>query len=270
MKHAKPKSITANYVAAFRSLATEDPKFKNLINDPWAKQFAGKDGFDRVKEVDIHNKVYETVVLRSIFIDAWMKRLVTGRQIKQVVILGAGFDARSARFPFPGVQYYEIDHAASHLAKTAAVKSAVGYPTANCKYLVHDFESQQSFIKTLVDAGLKTSEPILFIWEGVTMYLTAKSVLATLKSMADCGQNVFVIFDYFTRQIRSAHENEPFKWYSHKPTDIVAAAGFTYCRNTVLDDYYLNLFGEYKPYTASGIAVATNAAKNIEIDHHFI
>lgn len=97
----------------------------------------------------------------------------------------------------------------------------------------------------------------IFVWEGVTMYLTEEAVRKTLEQMIQATtSDVFVIFDYFTRHIQSAHENEPFKYFIEDPMWMLTKAGFSRVRRARMDELHQNMFGKYLKLTAGGCATA--------------
>jgi methyltransferase (TIGR00027 family) len=119
-----------------------------------------------------------------------------GPTVKQVVILGAGFDTRAHRLPaLAGVPVFEVDHPATQAAKRSVVES-LGLSSATVTYVALDFE-HQSLEQELRAEGLSTSVPTLFIWEGVTNYLSARAVdetLATIGRLA--GPGSALVFTY--------------------------------------------------------------------------
>jgi methyltransferase (TIGR00027 family) len=124
------------------------------------------------------------VPLRHRFID---EHLVTALDagVTQVVLLGAGYDARAYRFAdrLDGRPVFEVDLAAIGRAKAATIaKHREQFPDANVVRVEIDFESQ-ALADVLTAAGFAAGEPTFFIWEGVPMYLTRAAVTATLDAV---------------------------------------------------------------------------------------
>lgn len=90
------------------------------------------------------------------------------------------------------------------------------------------------------------------------MYLSDDAIQNTLQTISSSTStsNVFIMFDYFTRKIRTAHENEPFKYYIEDPLQLLASCGFNRVKKVKMDEVYFNLFGTYKNLTAGGLCVA--------------
>lgn len=115
---------TANYIAAARACETE--RKNGIINDPWAREFATEAGFEMLKYFSkyrlsstfssAHEEEDITVMIAAIrtkfFDHNLIERLKEDNELKQVVILGCGFDTRSCRLPVPdpdGTKFFEVD-----------------------------------------------------------------------------------------------------------------------------------------------------------------
>jgi methyltransferase (TIGR00027 family) len=73
---------------------------------------------------------------------------------------------------------------------------ALGLAGANVTYVPVDFE-RQSLDEELVAGGFRAAVRTLFIWEGVTNYLTARAVDATLATVVRLsGQGSVLVFTY--------------------------------------------------------------------------
>jgi methyltransferase (TIGR00027 family) len=137
------------------------------------------------------------IVARTRYIDEFLKAKIA-EGIKQLVILGAGYDSRAYRFGLSdaGGKVFEVDHPGTQLLKMTKVRAALGSMPKHVVYVHVDFASEKLDInlpKNGYDSRLKT----LFIWEGVTMYLTAQSVDRTLAFIAGySGEDSLVVFDY--------------------------------------------------------------------------
>jgi methyltransferase (TIGR00027 family) len=120
----------------------------------------------------------------------------TAPTVKQVVILGAGFDTRAHRLPaLAAMPVFEVDHPATQMAKRSVVDS-LGLSSATVTYVAVDFE-RQSLEQELCAAGLATGAPSLFIWEGVTNYLSASAVDETLSTIGRVtGPGTVLVFTY--------------------------------------------------------------------------
>lgn len=250
------ESITARYVAVFREMCNSDQKYNPHFNDPYAKYFANDAGRQRVSDVDKRGAVYESVILRLIRIDACIRWVVANYNVTQVVLLGSGFDARSARLKFPNVKYYEVDHPATLDAKLEAIAS-IDVEYTKAVYVKYNFMKDTGLANKLVESGFDVTKPALYVWEGVTMYLTEDAVRKTLTDVAAIhntnikNNSAHIVFDYFTREIPPTHSGEPFIWWAHHTDNMVAECGWTAIREDTLAAVHLNLFGKRYPGNSS-------------------
>ncbi len=100
----------------------------------------------------------------------------------QVVLLGAGLDARAHRLPGLGeVTVWEIDHPATQGQKRRRARRLTPRAAA-VRYVPVDF-SVDDLQERLDAAGLPAAEPSVWVWEGVTMYLPPAATRATLAAI---------------------------------------------------------------------------------------
>ena len=118
----------------------------------------------------------------------------------QVVILGAGYDARAYRFAaqIGARPVYEVDLAPLSRRKAAIVAA---HPDRFGHASVHrvevDFRTE-SLERRLRGSGLLPGEPTFVAWEGVTPYLSRAAVVATLATLAGlCGEGSVLAMDFW-------------------------------------------------------------------------
>ena len=124
------------------------------------------------------------VPLRHRFIDEHLTSALDAG-IRQVVLLGAGYDTRAYRFAdqLDGRRVFEVDLAPISRAKAATIaKHRDQFPDVDVVRVEIDFESQ-ALADVLADADFAAGEPTFYVWEGVPMYLTRAAVKATLDSV---------------------------------------------------------------------------------------
>jgi methyltransferase (TIGR00027 family) len=197
-------SMTAIGIAIVRGIESEKPEGQRICYDPYARQFVHPllykfvRFFDRIGYSEIKGPgVMGFLVVRERHIDEYLKSCLAN-SLEQLVILGAGYDVRAYRFEQlkHGVKVYEVDHPASQATKLEKLEQVFGSRPAHVTFVPVDFNTQrldQRLFECGYDEGLKT----LFIWQGVTQYLTPSAVDATLAFIADhSGPGSAVIFDY--------------------------------------------------------------------------
>ncbi|HEY2510496.1 MAG TPA: class I SAM-dependent methyltransferase [Polyangiaceae bacterium] len=112
--------------------------------------------------------------LRSLAIDAVVRAAL--HESRQLVVLGAGLDARAWRLPeAAGARVFEVDHPSTQRYKRARAGGA----EADVRFVSVDFE-RDSLDERLAAAGHDPGAPSVWIWEGVTMYLPRAATVATL------------------------------------------------------------------------------------------
>jgi methyltransferase (TIGR00027 family) len=97
--------------------------------------------------------------------------------IRQIVIVGAGYDARAWRLATPGVRFFEIDHPATQARKRALAPD--GGPT----FLAADL-AVESIEDVLQRAGVSSADPAVVLCEGLTHYFDESGVRRLLGSIA--------------------------------------------------------------------------------------
>jgi methyltransferase (TIGR00027 family) len=128
--------------------------------------------------------VIGSLYCRTCYIDdALRDALRTG--LAQVVILGAGFDARAYRITnMEQVHIFELDMPATQRLKQTLLEKVVGELPAHVSFVPIDF-NRQDIEDVMTAAGFRRGLKTFFIWEGVTQYLAAEAVDRTFRYM--CG-----------------------------------------------------------------------------------
>jgi len=135
-------------------------------------------------------------VARTRYIDDYSQACISAG-VEQVVILGAGFDSRAYRLQaFSKAKVFEVDHPNTQKMKMARLKGVIRDLPKWVTFVPLDLEKNKLDEK-LLSAGYRKDLKTLFIWEGVTPYLTAESVDRTLSLVvANSGRGSSIIFDY--------------------------------------------------------------------------
>jgi methyltransferase (TIGR00027 family) len=202
-------SWTAEFMALFRALETATGPKGRLFDDPWAI------GFLRpslrvvawLSRVAFLNSSFSRFidgrwpgartsgVARTRYIDEALCRALS-EGITQVAILGAGFDSRACRLAaLSKAIVFEVDHPNTLRMKQRHLQRFLGKLPLHVRYVAMDF-NRQSLGMVLGAAGLDLGEPIFFLWEGVTQYLTADAVDATFRFIATAAPRSEILFTY--------------------------------------------------------------------------
>jgi methyltransferase (TIGR00027 family) len=203
-------STTAVTVALQRAFESHRPRERRLFSDPYAEAFlhggwSAVAGFSRIPGLGrLVERLYDTVagpgprpsaIARTRAIDDAITAEIAGRAIDQVVLLGAGFDSRAHRLQsLRSSVVFEVDHPATQAAKRSRCE-ACDLPLHPVVYVPVDFE-KDDLLDSLTGAGFRRDRPTLFLWEGVTNYLTADAVDATLRAVVHAAPSGTLVFTY--------------------------------------------------------------------------
>jgi methyltransferase (TIGR00027 family) len=132
--------------------------------------------------------------------DALCDALAAG--IAQVVILGAGFDARAYRITnIERVHVFELDLPATQRLKQTLVEKVVGELPAHVSFVPIDFD-RQDVEDVMTAAGFRKGLKTFFIWEGVTQYITEEAVDRTFRYMSGAAAGGSeIVFTYIHQGI---------------------------------------------------------------------
>ena len=136
--------------------------------------------------------IARTAYFDGLFVDALK------REFPQIVLMGAGYDTRAYRFAElnRGTKIFELDIAPTQNQKKTYLKKARIDIPQNVKLVPIDFNNE-ALGDVLEKAGFDVLEKALFIWEGVTYYLDAESVDATLNFVSGSAHpDSILAFDY--------------------------------------------------------------------------
>ncbi len=207
MKSGKA-SWTAEMTAVFRAAESIRSTQERLLNDVYADKFL-RPSFRLILKNRLITKFIlwlmidrrfpgatATIVSRIRFVDDCLKNCIK-EGIEQLVILGAGYDARAYRFDeLNDISVFEVDHPVTQKLKIKKVKDIFKILPDHVKYVPVDFEKDE-LISKLSKAGYNRNLKTLFLWEGVCKYLTSDAVnnILTMVSSNSC-KGSSIVFDY--------------------------------------------------------------------------
>jgi methyltransferase (TIGR00027 family) len=212
-------SRTAQYNALFRALESSLPESRRLIEDPLAECFlsgpfsvvgrlAHLPGLRTFFPWFIDQRwpgVRTALVARTRLIDEAVAAR-PGEATEQLVILGAGFDSRAYRLAgLEHLDVFEVDHPDTQVAKRAAISRVLGDPPKHVRFVASDF-SGGDLAAAMHVAGYSESRRSFILWEGVTGYLTAGAVDATLGWCSRAATGSQLLFTYLHRDILTRPE----------------------------------------------------------------
>ena len=195
MSNINEVGATAFFIAGIRE--QEKDREHPLFEDPYAEWFVNDEIRAKVHQVfTLLPEGMELVRYRSALFDDIIRREV-GNGMRQVVILGSGFDMRPHVFQTEGVRFCDVDQAAvlgfkGKVLEAHGVTPCAGIP---CNYLEVDLAAK------LVEAGFDPDAPMLIVWEGNTMYLPEELIHGFLNRLREGIRSFRIAFDFFARSV---------------------------------------------------------------------
>lgn len=202
-------SRTAALMAVQRGLESARPPRKRLFTDPFAPSFlppswrtalaASRFGAVRVAIEAAYDFIggpgpRPSAIARTKLIDDMVEQIAPS--VEQLILLGAGYDTRPYRLAcLTGHRVFEVDHPDTQAVKRSALLRA-GIEPSGVVFVPVDFETD-NLAAALANAGYDPDRPALYVWEGVTQYLSAEAVdstLAEIHKLSKSGSHL--IFTY--------------------------------------------------------------------------
>lgn len=191
-------SRTALAVASYRA-AHQVLEGGGVFEDPLAVAILGADPTSFHENASFHESrrgIRFFVAARARIAEDALKRGVEERDVRQLVVLGAGLDTFAYRNPFGDrLKVFEVDHPATQAWKRRRLEEADIPVPDSLTYAPVDFE-HQTLADQLAQAGLDPSLRTFFTWLGVVPYLTREAIASTLSQIAAHPGGAEVVFDY--------------------------------------------------------------------------
>jgi methyltransferase (TIGR00027 family) len=233
----KQTSGTAMATAFMRALAVYDPRKEIRGNDYLAEIFLEEKQKKPLKDLAIRTWVvknriapgaYEFMIARTAFFDRIVEQALQDN-IEQVVFLGAGYDSRPYRFRkfIQDTKIFELDAGPTQQHKKECLQQAKISIPEQVSFVPINFETD-NLRDTLMEAGFSRETKALFIWEGVTYYLSTEAVDNMLRFVRlNSPSGSLISFDYASlsdealnedgakelrKHMKSRYSNEPTKF----------------------------------------------------------
>lgn len=222
----KKTSETAIITASLRALSNYEENEKMRSNDYFAEIFLpderrtplnDKNARAMIKKA-IPKGLYEYVIARTKYFDNVFIEAAKNN-IDQVVFLGAGYDSRSYRFSdlITKTKIFEVDTKPTQEHKISLLHKNKININERIEFVPVDFEKGNLF-DLLNECGYDKIKKTLFMWEGVTFYLSNNVVvqmLKTIKENSSSGSRLCFDFQTITNNdelIKTDLEDETIKF----------------------------------------------------------
>ncbi len=213
ISYAGDVSYAAEIAAGLRAIAAMEPdeKIKNpdylaeklLTPNFWFFGPLMKD-YKKSKQFIKFYRVggYYAINAMTHHIDGILRQSFT-KNLKQVVIIGSGFDSRAYRLgqEMPDVRFFELDQPGTLKRKKQMVRAALGKIPKKVTYIPIDYRTLTIF-DALKQAGYDQNQKTLFIWEDTARYTDRQVVDDTMRFIAEhSAAGSEMIFNYIFDEV---------------------------------------------------------------------
>eukprot|EP00746_Dinoflagellata_sp_MGD_P074873 gnl/MRDRNA2_/MRDRNA2_30186_c0_seq1.p1 gnl/MRDRNA2_/MRDRNA2_30186_c0~~gnl/MRDRNA2_/MRDRNA2_30186_c0_seq1.p1 ORF type:complete len:314 (+),score=62.37 gnl/MRDRNA2_/MRDRNA2_30186_c0_seq1:93-1034(+) len=127
------------------------------------------------------------LIPRTVYGDEVLRRGYVQNNCRQLVLLGAGMDARAWRLQFPELDVYEVDMQSNFDVKESLV---AGHPlTVRSRHVVathfdkNEAHSTPAWVTDLQQTGFRHDVPTVWLLEGLMMYLSIEDQMTLMKNV---------------------------------------------------------------------------------------
>ncbi|MDM8538112.1 SAM-dependent methyltransferase [Desulfobacterales bacterium HSG17] len=199
-------SKTALWTTFMRAFSTKEKNIKIQGQDNIASIFLPEDQINELQDMSAPEimkekyfvpGIYEYVIARTKIFDHFFNEALD-EKVEQIVFLGAGYDSRSYRFGerLDATKVFELDIPVIQKHKRECLSNANIEIPAQVSFVPINFNTE-SIADALLSTDFDKDKKTFFVWEGVTPYLSAEAVDATLAFVsANSRSDSTIAFDY--------------------------------------------------------------------------
>lgn len=228
---------TSRWTAAAR--ARESARPDRLFEDPLAGALAGPAGFALLDSEPAEARDNPYIAIRTRVFDDWLRGVTGGDGPGQVVLLGAGMDARAFRLRWPpGTSLWELDRPELLALKGELLDRTGAHPQCARRSVGVDLASG-GWLERLGASGFDSTQPSVWLAEGFFEYWEEPVVdrlLATLLPLAAAGSHLgadFVSRDFLASPWMVSYlamleeRGSPWRFGTNEPEVLLARHGWT-------------------------------------------
>ncbi|KAG7536745.1 putative S-adenosyl-L-methionine-dependent methyltransferase [Arabidopsis suecica] len=226
--------------------------WKHVIHDPLAHLFAGETHLRNLHtkiQTDRLNNAREIsgviLAVRTLWFDTRIQAALESfhGEAAQVVLLGAGMDARSYRLNcLNKSDVFEVDFQDVLETKASLVQAAVNSRddlkmTAKSLVRVAIDIRDNDWFEQLKKSGFLPDINTVWVLEGILYYLSHTEAMQVLKLIADkCAQTSTVLLADFMNKPSATLPNSVFHFYSDWPDQLLPSLGFSHVKLSQIGD----------------------------------
>lgn len=190
----KPLSaVSETALITLKSRVVEAEKSNPLIKDDIGRKCLERlgahlpiDTRHRILDRNLPLSLTIYAALRARKYDVYARAFIAENPAGLVVSLGCGFDTRYWRVSEQAWNYVEIDLPDVIAAKEAVLGDLITYPMIGCSVLAERWVGEIQALQ---------AEPILFLAEGLLMYLPKAAVIRLFNMLAETFTNAAIVFE---------------------------------------------------------------------------
>lgn len=210
----RSSSQTAEIAAAMRAAELAYPEERRMVTDliaarllrDWRFKLLTLNGYFAWAALKMCDRrftgIVAEVLLRCRYADEVL-RDAYGAGIRQLVVLGAGYDSTAHRHRLgDGFRIYEVDHPVTQSEKRKRIAAADLSPLTPVAYVRCDFSKDRIPDVLANHSGFDPRKPTLYSWLGVTMYLDGRDVASTMRDIRRiAAPGSLLMMDYMYREV---------------------------------------------------------------------
>jgi methyltransferase (TIGR00027 family) len=200
-------------MALSRAIEARWPVEERVCDDPLAERFLGRPYRWLIAAPPVRRALpalierlfaghHAYVLARTRYIDDFLDASLDP-EVRQLLILGAGFDSRAYRFSerLRSTRVFEVDHPATSAIKREKIDAIFGGVPGHVALVPVDF-NRDRLSDALDRAGFRSGVRSIVLWEGTVPYLSAAAADDTLRFLAStCCAGSRLIFDYVVASV---------------------------------------------------------------------
>jgi methyltransferase (TIGR00027 family) len=192
---ARGASRTAEINAAMRAAEDHLAPARRLFHDPFAHYFVRRLTYRAISSTPslartslrvfdrLYSGLHAEIVLRNRYYEEQLLQ-AHAAGVRQLVLLGAGYDSLAFRRGLEGLTIFEVDAPATQrIKRTIVARQHDLQPLSRVVYVECDFE-HDALGDALDGGGFDRARPCLAVWLGVSYYLSDAAVKGTLADIA--------------------------------------------------------------------------------------